>query len=350
MRITAMIKRIVQEMFRDKRTLALLFCAPLLILSLMYFFFNGKTVDPSLGVVHIDSQLVNTLKHSGIDIKHYDHATSETVKKDNLDGVLKVDKGKWTLILQNSDPNKAKSLEMKVKQAVASQVQMTVKQHVINVKQPKIGMETKYVYGNKDTTFFDVLSPVLVGFFVFFFVFLISGIGMLKERTKGTLEKVLSTPIRRREIVVSYLVGYGIFALIQTIIVVLFSTTVLDVVLVGSIWNVILINLLLALVALSLGTLLSTFASSEFQMLQFIPIVVVPQVFFSGIFPLDSMANWLQLLGKIMPIYYGADALKAVMYKGLSISDVGGDIIALLVFAIIFILLNIVALKRYRVL
>ena len=78
------------------------------------------------------------------------------------------------------------------------------------------------------------------------------------------------------------------FAIIQTVIVVFYSITVLDIVLVGSVWNVILINLLLALVALSLGTLLSTFAASEFQMVQFIPIAVIPQIFFAGIIPLEG--------------------------------------------------------------
>ncbi|GAA3329168.1 hypothetical protein GCM10020331_076120 [Ectobacillus funiculus] len=134
--------------------------------------------------------------------------------------------------------------------------------------------------------FFDVLSPILVGFLYSFFVFfLISGIGLLRERTTGTLERLMSTPIRRGEIVAGYLVGYGLFAVIQTVIVVFYAVNVLDIILVGSIWNVILINLLLALVALSLGILLSSFAASEFQMMQFIPIVVVPQVFFYRYFP-----------------------------------------------------------------
>jgi ABC-2 type transport system permease protein len=209
-------------------------------------------------------------------------------------------------------------------------------------------METNYVYGSSETVFFDVLSPILIGFFVFFFVFLISGIGLLKERTSGTLERLMSTPIRRGEIVTAYLVGYGIFAVIQTVIVVVYSISALDIVLVGSLWNVIFINLLLALVALSLGTLLSTFAASEFQMVQFIPIVVIPQISFAGIIPLEGMADWLQAIGKIMPVYYATDALKGVMYKGLSLSDISSDILALIVFALVFIALNLFALKKYR--
>jgi ABC-2 type transport system permease protein len=158
----------------------------------------------------------------------------------------------------------------------------------------------------------------------------------------------MSTPIRRWEIVTAYLVGYGIFAVIQTIIVVFYSINVLDIVLVGSIWNVLLINLILALVALSLGILLSTFAASEFQMIQFIPIAVIPQIFFAGIFPLEGMADWLQGVAKVMPMYYAGDALKGVMYKGFSFNDISGDLLALVIFAAIFIVLNIFSLKKYR--
>jgi len=281
MRTLALIKRICQEMLRDKRTLALLFVAPLLILTLMYFLFNGNTVNPKLGVVNVNSQLIHVLEKADIDITEYNDVTnaSKIVVDDDLDGLLENANEKLVLTLRNYDPSSAKVLQMKVNQ-IASQFQSPIKQDASN-NSPMV--ETKFVYGSSETLFFDVLSPILVGFFVFFFVFLIAGVGLLKERTKGTLERLLSTPIRRGEIVTAYLVGYGIFAVIQTVIVVFYAINVLDMVLAGSIWLVLLINLLISLVALSLGTLLSAFAASEFQMVQFIPIAVVPQVFFSGI-------------------------------------------------------------------
>lgn len=382
MRTGALVKRICLQMLRDKRTLALMFVAPLLVLTLMYFLFNGNTVNPKIGAVGVDKNLVKIIEKAKIDVKQYDKATEKTVVDENLDGLLQMNNGKLTLTLKNADPSTAKPLQMKINQAVAAFSQTKLMQQIpsltgmnkpnpkaagMNQQNPKTTgmnqqnpmltgkltqqtMTTKYVYGNKDTVFFDVLSPILVGFFVFFFVFIISGIGLLRERTTGTLERLMSTPIRRTEIVTAYLIGFGIFAVIQTIIVVLYAINVLDIVLMGSIFNVILINLLLALVALSLGILLSTFASSEFQMMQFIPIAVVPQVFFAGIFPLSGMADWLQIIAKIFPMYYAGDALKRVMYEGFGLADIGGDLLALVIFAAIFIVLNIVALKRYRTL
>ncbi|MEH7304011.1 ABC transporter permease [Neobacillus drentensis] len=349
MRVLALVKRIFRQMFRDKRTLALLFVAPLLILTLMYFLFNGSSVEPKLGVKGVDTTLINVLKKADIHVKRYEKINADTVADDDLDGLLEKDNGQIKLTLQNNDPSAAKALQMKVSQAVAAENQAKlIQQNPAAAGQVQQSIKIDYVYGNADTVFFDVLSPILVGFFVFFFVFIISGIGLLRERTTGTLERLMSTPIRRWEIVTAYLVGYGIFAVIQTMIVVFYAINVLDIVLVGSIWIVLLINLILALVALSLGILLSTFAASEFQMIQFIPIAVIPQIFFAGIFPLEGMADWLQAVAKVIPMYYAGDALKSVMYKGVDLSDISGDLIALLIFAAIFIVLNIFSLKKYR--
>lgn len=401
MRIWALVKRIIQQMVRDRRTLALLLIAPLFILTLMYFIFNGDTADPKLGIVGLDHDLIEELEDVDIQVKHYDQANVDTVKDDKLDGLMQKKDDTFSLILENSDPSISSGLKVRIGQAASAYIENELideqkdlidsqgnlvnkikelfsslppeilstmdtedidlkeldsidKDEIDNAKEKldelkeKEDIDTTYVYGDEDTEYFDVLSPLLVGFFVFFFVFLISGIGLLKERTSGTLERLMSSPIRRVEIVIAYLIGFGLFAIIQTVIVVSYSINVLDIVIVGSIWNVMLINLLLALVALSLGILLSTFAATEFQMIQFIPVVIVPQVFFSGIFPLNQMADWLHNIAYIMPIYYGADALKSVMYKGFTLDDVILDIIVLIIFALIFIVLNVIALRRYR--
>jgi len=352
MRITALVRRIFQQMLRDKRTLALLFIAPLLILTLMYLVFNGENLDPTLGVENASDPLIEQFEEANILVEEFEKTSNieEVIAKQDLDGYLKVEDDEWKLTLLNSDPNLAQGLQMKLKQITNKQLlsQLMMKSNLKLEMPSEDPLEIEYVYGDSDTEFFDVLSPILIGFFVFFFVFLISGIGLLKERTTGTLERLMATPIRRGEIITAYLIGFGVFAIVQTVVIVFYSINVLDMVLVGSIWNVILINLLLALVALSLGILLSSFASSEFQMVQFIPVAVVPQIFFSGILPLEGMSNWLQAIAKIMPLYYAADALKGVMYKGLGFAGIRGDLYALAAFAIIFIILNLFALKKYR--
>ena len=192
------------------------------------------------------------------------------------------------------------------------------------------------------------MMPILMGFFVFFFVFLISGMALLKERTSGTLERLLATPVRRAEIVYGYLISYGFVAVVQTLLIVLFTINVLNVQVAGSIFLVILTTLLLALVALALGIFMSTFAQSEFQMMQFIPLVVVPQIFFSGLIDLHAMADWAQWLANLLPMKYAASALTDVILKGANFSDIAGNLLALVIFIIILTIGNIVGLKRYR--
>ncbi len=128
------------------------------------------------------------------------------------------------------------------------------------------------------------MIPILMGFMVFFFVFLISGMALLKERTTGTLDRLLATPVKRSDIVFGYMISYGILAVIQTIVIVVSTIWLLDIEVVGNIINVIIINFFLALVALAFGILLSTLAKSEFQMMQFIPLVVMPQLFSLALF------------------------------------------------------------------
>lgn len=336
MRTLAIITRIVQQLKRDPRTLALLFVAPLFILTLMHFIFDAESGSLKVVVTGDNAMLIEKLKASDFQVKVVAHYSQRQLEEDEWDGWLQIEQGSSKLTLLNDEPSRAKALQVQLAQSLQPTQQVST------------NFAVKYIYGDKNTSIFDTFSPMLVGYFVFFFVFLIAGIALLKERTSGTLERLLTTPIKRYEVVLGYVLGYGIFALIQTIIVVFYAVQVLGIVMVGSVGLVLLTNILVAFVALAIGTFLSSFASSEFQMIQFIPLVIVPQIFFMGIFPLDGMADWLLQIGKVMPMYYAADALNGVMYKGWEFSDIAMDLLMLLVFAVIFITLNIVSLKKYR--
>ena len=159
---------------------------------------------------------------------------------------------------------------------------------------------------------------------------------------------MLATPIRRGEIISGYLLGYGIFAVIQTVLIVGYALVVFKIQILGSIPAIFLINLLLALTALALGLLISTFANSEFQMLQFIPIIVIPQIFFTGLIPVNQMLGWLQPIAHLMPLYYGANALTGIITKGQSLAVLYPDVIALVGFFLLFLGLNLLTMRKYR--
>lgn len=376
MRIIALVKRILLQMVHDKRTLALMMIAPLIILTLMNLLFNTTSASNiKIGAYNINTNIIDNLKESDIDIYEFsdNNDISNKIKENKLNAFISINNDKLYITYENSDPTKTKQIGAIIQSSITkiqlkNLLDITKKQQeIINFQSQFINqninnnmipneslstipneIERDYIYGNEDTNIFDSITPILIGFFVFFFVFLISGISLLKERTSGTLNKLLATPIKRSHLVFGYLIGYGIFAVIQTFIVVLFSIYVLKIEIVGSISLLLLTNIMLAFVALSLGIFLSTFANSEFQMIQFIPIIVLPQILFSGIIPLESMANWIQGIAKLMPLYYASDALKKVIIMGNNFGQIQFDLFILLIFSVIFTTLNILGLKRYR--
>ncbi|MBO9607234.1 MAG: ABC transporter permease [Paenibacillaceae bacterium] len=339
MRIRALAIRIMRQFIRDKRTLALIFLAPLLILTLMYFVFAGNTVKPDIGLVGMPPQLQQRLEQLDANVTSYATAdeAEQALREGKLDAVLSLAGGKPSIRFEGSDPSMNRASLLLLQKALQGQGDAQAAQPMVS-----------YLHGEEGLSTFDNIGPVLIGFFSFFFVFMLAGVAFLRERTTGTMERLLATPIRRSEIVAGYLLGFGVFTLLQAALIAAYAIGVLGLYMEGAIWLVLLLNLLLTLTALTLGTLLSSYASTEFQIIQFIPIVIVPQVFFSGLFNLEAMSVWLQKLSYIMPLYYGADAMRGVMLRGEGFADIQLDVYVLLAFSVAFALLNVIALKKQR--
>lgn len=377
MRTLAITKKVLIELFRDKRSLALMFLAPILVMWLMNVMFSANSKsEATIATVDVNPSITRKLrKIDGIDtVKYQDQkVAAKELKNHKVDAVIYYHDNKYDVTHANTDSGKTvltkqalnaaltknsfQILTSKLKKTQKMQAKLikanpllakTLPRAPKNKKTSNVKIVNHYQYGNKDTGFFAKMVPILLGFFVFLFVFLISGMALLKERTSGTLDRLLATPVRRSEIVFGYMFGYGIISIAQATVIVLATIWLLNIEVVGNIFNVILISFLLALVALTFGLLLSTLAESEFQMQQLIPIVIVPQVFFSGLIPLDTMAYWVQYIGKVLPLTYTGDALTKIMLYGKGLSSTTGDILALLIFLVILIYLNVVGLKRYR--
>ncbi|MCI2921247.1 ABC transporter permease [Staphylococcus hominis] len=359
MKLLAMIQRVIIELLKDKRTLALMFLAPLLVLTLMYFIFNSdEDTTLTIGVDHsVSTQITEGIKSD--DVKFKDFPSNQHIKSKiehhHLDAFIYQNNQTIHVTYTNEDPSKSASIKQLLHQSIQKDKMNDIKKVMVSLPQSAknkdakdIQLENTYLYGDEHSNYFDKMFPILMSFFVFLFVFLISGIALLRERTTGTLERVLATPIKRSDIVFGYLIGYGVFAIIQTLIIVFFSIYLLNINLAGSLTYVIFINILLAIAALVMGIFISTFANSEFQMVQFIPIVAIPQVFFSGIFPLENMSPWLSNIGYLFPLRYAGHALTNIMIKGQGWSNIWFDVLILFVFIIIFTTMNMIGLKRYR--
>ncbi|AKG04929.1 MULTISPECIES: ABC transporter permease [Salimicrobium] len=335
MNILIVAKRILRQFLRDKRSVALMVVAPGLILSLLWLVLDNDSRTAEVAVVEAPEQIYEQLASGKMEVSILDEKTAQKQLNDaEIDALLKWDENRPLLILEGSDPTDHQMIRTSIQEAMGVD--------------RKEAVSIQYWHGSEDMNFFDYTGPVLIGFFIFFFVFLVGGVSFLRERTQGTLERVLATPIQRYELVGGYLLGFGLFTLLQSVLIVLYSVYVLDMYMVGEMWMVLFITMLLALTALSLGTLLSTYAKNEFQMIQFIPLVIVPQLFFSGLFPIEGLSSWVQVLGKLMPLTYGAEALRGIMLRNENLGDLQWQVFMLLMFFAIFTLLNVKALRRHR--
>jgi ABC-2 type transport system permease protein len=145
-----------------------------------------------------------------------------------------------------------------------------------------------------------------------------------------------------------YTLGFGVFAMLQSVILLCYVRFVLQMTITGSIVAAGFVMIMMSMSAVCIGAFCSIFANNEFQMMQFIPVVVIPQIFFSGLISLDTLPYHLGILSKIMPVYYACNALKDITIKGAGLDGVIPDILALLLFICLFFVLNIFALKKYR--
>lgn len=337
MRIKAMAFRILNQLRHDKRTLALVLFAPLIMLSLVYLILDSSTTSLTVGIINAPQSYIEKLYQNNIaTIRCNEGDGLKLIERGDIIATIEIVSGKSYINIDGGNSTKAT--------AILSALDAAKKIMPANAR-VDLESEINYIYGAGDLSMFDNFGAVLIGFIVFFFVFLISGISFLQERTTGTLEKLLSTPIKRWEIVTGYVVGFGLIAVIQSIIITFFVIYILNVMMVGSLWLVLFITLLSAMTALTLGILLSTAATSEFQMIQFIPIVVIPQVFFSGLF--DLSPAW-SVVGRFMPLYYVGDALEKVMLRGSGFSAIAFDVALLLTLSVLFMVANTALLKKYR--
>lgn len=333
----ALVIRICKQMKNDRRSLAMMFVIPLVIITFLYFLLGDECANIDVALLNATDQVTDVFEDAD-DCTVVDCSDSAKPKE------LLKDK-KADVVVDFSDNTKIYLLE-------SNSTYLSKVKSIINDVQTDVfsqgTMETEYVYGNDLDTTFEKLSYVLLGVICFFLVFLIAGISFVRERTMGTLERFMLTPIKRAQVVLGYTIGFGIFGAIQSVIILLFVHYVLGITFQGSIFYAILIMILLAFSAVSMGAFVSIFANSEFQVIQFIPIVIIPQIFYSGLLSLNGLPFHLDKLAYIMPIYYGCTGLKKVLINGQGIADIGVYIGLLVAFIFVFFILNIISLKKYR--
>jgi ABC-2 type transport system permease protein len=216
---------------------------------------------------------------------------------------------------------------------------------MIMVIPPALVTLFKFVYENQPESF-DRIAVPLVGMFPLVIMFLITSISMLRERTGGTLERLMSMPLSKLDLLLGYGIAFAAVASVQAIVTSAVAFGLLDVDTEGPILLVIALAVLNAVLGMSLGLLVSAFASTEFQAVQFMPAVILPQLILGGLFvPREDMPEVLEVISAFLPFTYAFDALSKV-----AADDIGGrfwlDVAVVIGSIILALVLAAATLKR----
>lgn len=373
-RVLALSVRIVRQFLRDRRTLALLFLAPLLVMTILNFVLNSSSNSITLGLVPPDGPagdiLVSRL-HTQLDSNS--SITLKTVERDAVDATLRngdadaalifpADFGSpnvaqsgastLTLRLEGSNPGMAQQIRTLVSQLVASlrqSQQPPQAQQTLQIADAPT-LDVSYLYGGSEYTQTDALAPLFIGLFAFFFVFLLTSVSFLRERSQGTIERLMVSPLSKSELVLGYVLGFLLFAMVQSLLILLFVVYVLRVHYSGNLGLIFLVTLTLTIGGVNMGIFVSAFARNELQVIQFIPLLLVPQILLGGLFfPVATLPVVLKQLAYVLPLTYANFALKDVMIRGLGIVDIWRDLAVLVAFAVLMIVASALSLRQERV-
>jgi len=169
-----------------------------------------------------------------------------------------------------------------------------------------------FMYADAGRTF-DRIALIMLGVFPFTIMFLVTSIAMLRERTTGTLERLLTTPLGKLDLLFGYGLAFGLAAAVQATVAVGAAYWLLGLDTVGNTGLVVLVAVVNAVLGVALGLFCSAFARTEFQAVQFLPVVVLPQLLLCGLFvPREQMSGWLQAVSDVMPLSYAVEALGQV--------------------------------------
>ena len=193
---------------------------------------------------------------------------------------------------------------------------------------------------------FSSLGPALLALIPFIIMFLVTSVTTLRERTSGTLERLLAMPMGKLDFLLGYAVAFGLVATVQSALAVGVCVWLLDLTIVGAVWLLMVVAVMDALLGTALGLLVSAFARTEFQAVQFMPALVIPQILLCGLFvPRDQLPRVLEVISDVLPLSYAVDAMQAVA-ASTETGDVWRDIAIIAAFVVAGLGLGALTLRR----
>ncbi|WP_330331112.1 ABC transporter permease [Streptomyces sp. NBC_00536] len=204
----------------------------------------------------------------------------------------------------------------------------------------------RFVFDGSPRTF-DSIGASLLGIFPLITMFLVTSIATLRERTSGTLERLLAMPLGKGDLIGGYALAFGAVAVVQSLLATGLALWFLGLDIVGSPWLLLLVALLDALLGTALGLFVSAFAASEFQAVQFMPAVIFPQLLLCGLFaPRNTMQPVLEAVSNVLPMSYAVDGMTQVLTHTDMTTDFVRDVIVVAACALLVLALGAATLRR----
>jgi len=343
-RIGVVALRVVRQLKRDRRTIGLITFAPIFLMVLFGYALSGEMSDVQLGLVDIGGNEGLRSYLEGIDDFEIIYLGSESdaeklVSEGQLHGAVVLRPGEVEVFQD--------ATSQQISDAILAQVNAGMQREAASrIRGPRPTLTIRFIYGY-DLEMIETVGPAILGLVVFFFTFITAAISFLRERVQGTLEKFMVSPLSRVEMVSGYILGFSVFAAIQSATTLMIVVLAFGVPMRGNPLLAFAVVLLLGAGALVLGSFFSNFARSEFQVVQFIPIVITPQIVLCGVFwPLQSIPPFLRPISYILPLTYSSHALRAIMLKGATFSQILPDFLFLGAFFVVMFVAATLMLRR----
>ncbi|HQJ80697.1 MAG TPA: ABC transporter permease [Methanothrix sp.] len=338
--------RVVRQLKRDRRTIGLILFAPIMLMILFGYALSGEMSGINIGMVdggghqllraHLESM-------SDFDILHLgsESDAQRLIAEGRLDGAVVLQEESLRVLLDASSPQISDAIAAAVQAGAAGEMATKAGGRAITP------VTRRYIFGY-DLEMIDTIGPAVLGLVIFFFAFIVAAISFLREKTLGTLEKFMVSPLSRGEIISGYILGFSMVAILQSATTLLIVVFAFGVPMRGSPIIAFAVILMLGAGALALGSFVSNFARSEFQVVQFIPVVIIPQIVLCGVFwPVQSVPEFLRPISYVLPLTYASDALREIMLKGAGLADIlYPDLLALAAFFAITLAAATLMLRR----
>jgi len=376
-RLLAVVERIFRNLKNDKRSLAEICIAPVFIMLVFGAAVSSQVHDVSVVIVNNDQgtsvppgdmpsklsdKIISNLNTSVTTVE-YANTVSQAVnmvENGKAYGVIifptNFTSDFYSKLQDRSNPGST-TVELRldksntnVADAISNTVNAAVLKTVTDIgSEMPISVNAGDAIYAQNARFIDFFVPGIMTFTVYQLTVLLTLLDFVRERTSGTLYRLMASPLKETEIVAGYTLAFSIVGTVQAALILIVGTVVYKITVVGNILLAFAVIALLAVVSVSLGVLLSSIARRETQAVQLIPFIILPVLLLSGIFlPVEGLPSWMRPAAYLLPTTYTADAVRAVLLKGWGLDKISIDVGVLVAFIVVFLALAMLTLRSRK--